>query len=106
NLFTLDAVSVEMALGAAGRDHAEAHPLELADRRHDLVLVRVLDRDAHSAGQRQLRAAAELALGERDGLVPGDAHLFAGRAHLRSKPRVQAWEAGEGKPRLLHRDMI
>src|SRR5262249_13265902 len=36
NLFTLDAVSVEMALGAAGRDDAEAHPRELADRRHDL----------------------------------------------------------------------
>ena len=40
NLFALDAVRVEMALGAARGDDAEAHGGELANRRHHLVLVR------------------------------------------------------------------
>ena len=71
-----------------------------------LSLSRVLDRDEHRAGQGQLGAAAELALGEGDGVVPVDAHDLAGRAHLRPEHGIDAGEAGEGEHRLLHRDMV
>ena len=57
-------------------------------------------------GERQLAAAAELALGEGDGVVAVDAHHLAGRAHLRTEHGVDAGEAREREHRLLHRDMV
>src|SRR4029077_7439937 len=106
NLFALDALSVEVALGATGGDDAKAHGGKLADRRHDLVLVRVLYRHEHRAGERQLASAAELALGKGDSVVAVDAHDLAGRAHLRPEHGIDAGEAGEGEHRLLHRDIF
>ena len=75
-------------------------------RVRDPHLVVAAHRDEHRALARHARAAAELALGERDLERAVDAHDLAGRTHLRTKHGVDAGEAREREDGFLHADVV
>src|SRR5436190_4251621 len=81
----------------AGRDDVEAELDQLLDRRQDIVLVRVLDRDEGGAALRQEHPGAKQGLGEGDVEILIDSHDFARALHLRSEHGIGAWETRKGE---------
>ena len=69
-------------------------------------LVAVLDADEHPAAVGQLGEGAQLALGKGGGEIGINAHHFAGGAHFGAQHRVHTGEAGKGKHRFLHGNVI
>ena len=106
DLMRLHAVLLEVAAGAPGGPDLEAEPGEHLHRVEQPRLVDIAHRYEDRARDGHLRAATELALGERHVERRVEADDLAGRAHLRPQHRVDAGEAGEGEHRLLHADMV
>ena len=92
-----------------GRARVATKPKPIAtSRRHGFDhgrLVVVADRDEDAALRAAVDAAAELRFGESAAEIRIEPHHLAGRLHFRPEDQIDAGEAGEGKDRLLDRDM-
>ena len=97
----LDAFVVEHGGGAAGRVQFVTEVHELANERHSLLLVFVLERNEDVALARDLVARCQLALEVGEAAVAIQAHDFAGGLHFRREGHVNAWELHEGEHGFL-----
>ena len=98
---------LQISRGAARRDDLEAELDQLLDRRHDMVLVGVLDRDerraALSAGSSPRRCCDLAKAMSKSRAIPMTSPvLFISGA----KHRIDAGEAREREHRFLDRDIV
>src|SRR5690606_34006936 len=83
-----NAPRLQVAVGAARRDDAEAEVVEAAHDRCHGRLVTVIDRDAYRAAGRYRPARGQRRLRERHPERLIEAHHLARRAHLRTEDDV------------------
>src|SRR3984893_8823079 len=102
----LDALAIKIARGAAGRADLKAEPRQQSRGFEDARLVDVAHRNEDGACPWNIRAAAELALGESDRKRAVEADDLAGRAHFGPEHGIDAGKPGKRKYRFLDADMI
>src|ERR1700730_4236485 len=102
----LYALVIKIARGAASRADLEAEPRQPSRGFEDARLVDVAHRNEDGACHWNIRAAAELALGESDRKGAIEADGLAGRAHFWPEHGIDAGKPGKRKYRFLDADMI
>src|ERR1700730_11744116 len=102
----LYALAIKIARGAPGRPDLEAEPRQQSGGFEDARLVDVAHRNEDGACPWNIRAAAELALGESNRKRAIEADDLAGRAHFGPEHGIDAGKPGKRKYRFLDADMI